>query len=77
MCDEVRQLENFAKPVLVEMLRNSNIEQVVTKEFLRDAPEMQHVAAKKFHQLKVLINSNIKQQQLKKKASEPDQHPIV
>ena len=68
----------MVKPLLNEMLKNSNIEQSVTMEFLRDAAEMQRAAAKKYHQLKVLINSNKKQQQLKKKkASDPDQHQTV
>ena len=77
LCDDARQLENVAKPLLAEMLKNSNIEQVVTMEFLRDSPEMQLAATMKFHQLKILINSNKKQQQLKKKASDPDQHQTV
>ena len=46
--DEVRELEKLAKPLLAEMLRNSNIEQVITMEFLSIAPEMQRAAAKKF-----------------------------
>ena len=67
----------LAKPLLAEMFRNSNIEQSVTMEFLRDAPEMQLAATKKFHQLKVLINSNRKQQPLKNKDNDPDQHLTV
>ena len=74
MYDEVRELEHLAKPLLAEILRNSNIEQAITMEFLSSAPEMQRAAAKKFQQLKILINSNNKQQQLKKKASYLDQH---
>ena len=71
LCDDVRELEMLAKPILAEMLRNSNIAQVVTM----DAPQMQRAAAKKFQQMIILINSdNKKQQQLKKKASDPDQH---
>ena len=77
LCDDVKQLETLAKPLLAEMLRNSNIEQSVTMQFPRYAPEMQLAATKKFHQLKVLINSDRKQQQLKKKASDPDQHQTV
>ena len=77
MCDEVRELESLAKPLLPEMLRNFSIEQAVTMEFLRDAPEMQRAAAKKFRQLQILINSHKKQQHLKKKASDPDQHRIA
>ena len=74
LCDEVRQLDHLAKPLLAEMLRNSNIEHVVTMDILRDAPDMQLVAAKKFHHLKVFTNTNTKQQQLKKQASDPDPH---
>ena len=65
-----RELEKLAKPLLEEMLGNSNIEQAITIEFLRDAPGMQRAAAKKFQQLKILTNSNKKQ----KKASDTDQH---
>ena len=70
LCDDIRELEQLAQPLLAEMLRNSNIEQAVTIEFLRDAPMMQRAAAKKFQQLIMLINSNKKQ----KKASDTEQH---
>ena len=55
--DDVKELEHLVKPLLTGMLRNSNIEQSVAMEFLGDAPEMQHAAAKNYHQLKVRINS--------------------
>ena len=74
LCDEVRELEHLAKALLAEMFRNSNLEQVVTMGFLRDAQEMQRAAAKKLHQLKMRINSNKKQQHLKNKASDPEQY---
>ena len=50
LCDEVRELDKLAKPLLAEMLRNSNIEQAITLEFLGSSPEMQRAATKKLEQ---------------------------
>ena len=56
LCDDVKELEKCVKTLLGEMLKNSNIEQSVTMEFLSNAPEMQTAAAEKYHQLEVLVN---------------------
>ena len=46
----------MVKPLLSEMLRNSNIEQSVTMEFPANAPEMQTAAREKYNQLKVPVD---------------------
>ena len=45
LCDDVKQLENWRSHSWLKCSNNSNIEQNVTMESLRDAPEMHRDAA--------------------------------
>ena len=71
-----KTLQNV-KPLLNEMLKNSNIEQNVTMEFLNNAPEMQIAATDKMPWIQNHSQHDTNAATTKNNANDQDQPQLI